>query len=62
MLNLPIEIQEEVDRRNEEVLSAKRDAGVRHVELSQELAEKTEELRASLKREEACLEDSETYK
>ena len=44
------------------MLSAKRDAGVRHVELSQELAEKTEELRASLKREEACLEDSETYK
>ena len=55
-------LKEEIDRRNEEVLGAKRDAGVRQIELTQELAEKTEQLRSSLKREESAIEDCETFK
>ncbi len=41
-----------MQKRNEEVLAAKREAGFRMVELTQELAEKTEELAVARRQEE----------
>ena len=51
-----------MEKRNEEVLSAKREAGIRQIELTQELAEKTEQIRNLAKREEAALEDAAAYR
>jgi len=55
-------LQEEVEKRNNEVLTAKREGSIRQIELSQDLEQKTEQLRVIALREEAALKDAETYK
>jgi hypothetical protein len=51
-----------VEKRNEEVLAAKRESGYKMVELTQELAEKTEELSIARKQEEILNEDLQEFK
>ncbi len=54
--------QDEVEKRSEEVLAAKRESGFKLVELTQELAEKTEELGIASKQEEFLHADLEKYR
>ena len=51
-----------MEQRNEEVLSAKRDAGFQMVEMTQELAERTEELASARKQEEILITDVEEFR
>ena len=51
-----------MEKRSEEVLAAKRESGYKLVELTQELAEKTEELGVASKQEEFLHADLEKYR
>jgi len=55
-------LQGEVEKLNSEVLSTKRESGLRILEGSQELAEKEEELATARRREEAATQDAASYK
>ena len=51
-----------MEKRNQEVLSTKRETGLQYIQLNQELAEKTEELRILANREEAAVKDAQSYR
>jgi len=52
-------LQEELERRGEEVLCARREAGHKLAEMTQELAEQTEEARAAVRKEDVVRQEAE---
>jgi len=55
-------LQDELERRGAEVLSAKREAGLKLAEMTQELAEQTEEARAAVRKEDLIRQEAEELK